>query len=278
MNRHAVNEPAIRRPRSLIWPGVLLLLASWFVELLVTAPITLIPISHLVLPAGVQLQPIGGTLWHGQWRLSLPRAPDTTVHTDFLPSSMFRLQLAWHVQARMNARGTQPKAGLNLAADVALGFKQLAVRNVKGRIGADNPFIASLTAWPLGGTINLNGDASLIRAKRGFILKAAQATANWRKAQMTTTEPLSLGNLVFDAKIAQGQFNATVKPAPNSAGPLLGELNLAGTWPVTKAPTVQGYVQPTARASDALRQQLNLLGRPDASGKINIQGVLPGRY
>ena len=118
----------------------------------------------------------------------------------------------------------------------------------------------------------------LVRTERGLDLQAARATANWRNAQITTTEPLQLGDLAFNAEIAHGQLNATAKPASGARGPLLGELNLAGTWPVTKAPTVRGYLQPTTLASDALSQQLNLLGRADASGKITIQGVLPGRY
>lgn len=278
MNRQRVSEPAIRRPRSLIWPGVLILVASWFVALLVTAPITLIPVSRLALPPGVQLMPLSGTFWHGQWRLKLPRAPTMTIHTDFLPLSIVRLQLAWHVRAQTDAQGSQPDTGLTMAADVALGFKQLSVRNLQGRLAADSPLVTSLTAWPLSGLIDFSGDATLVRAERGFDLQVARATANWRNAQITTTEPLHLGDLAFNAEMAHGKFNAMAKPASGARGPLLGELNLAGTWPITKAPTVRGYLQPTPIASDALSQQLSLLGRPDVSGKITIQGVLPGRY
>ncbi|WP_298220366.1 type II secretion system protein N [Halothiobacillus sp.] len=278
MSRKPVKEPALRRPRSLIWPGALLLMASWFVALLVTAPITLIPVSRLALPPGVALVPLGGTVWHGQWRLNSPRAPAMTIQTDFLPLSIIRLQPAWHVRAQTAARASQPDMGLSLAADVGLGFKQLNVRNLHGRLAADSPLIAALTAWPLNGLIDFSGDASLIRTKSGFDLKAARAMANWRNAAITTTEPLFLGDLVLDAKIAQGQLKATIKPASGSRGPLLGELNLAGLWPVTTAPKVSGYLQATAGASEAFRQQLNLLGHPDASGKITIQGVMPGRY
>ena len=278
MNRQRVSEPAIRRPRSLIWPGVLILMASWMVALLATAPITLIPVSRLALPPGVQLMPLSGTFWHGRWRLQLPRVPAMTIHTDFLPLSIVRLQLAWHVRAQADAQGSQPDTGLNVAADVALGLKQLSVRNLQGRLAADSPWVTSLTAWPLSGLIDFSGDATLVRTERGLDLQTARATANWRNAQITTTEPLQLGDLAFNAEIAHGQLNATAKPASGAGGPLLGELSLAGTWPVTKAPTVRGYLQPTSIASDALNQQLKLLGRPDASGKITIQGVLPGRY
>ena len=278
MSRQRVNEPVIRLPRSLIWPGVLILMASWFVALLVTAPITLIPVSRLALPSGVELMPLSGTFWHGQWRLNLPRAPAMTIHTDFLPLSIVRLQLAWHVRAQTDAQGSQPETGLNLAADVALGFKQLNVRNLQGHLAADSPLVTSLTAWPLSGLIDFSGDATLVRTERGFDLQAARATANWHDAQITTTEPLQLGDLAFNAEMAHGKFNVMAKPASGDRGPLLGEINLAGTWPITKAPTVRGYLQPTPIASDALSQQLSLLGRPDASGKITIQGVLPGRY
>lgn len=278
MSRQRVSEPAIRRPRSLIWPGVLILMASWFGALLVTAPITLIPVSRLALPSGVELMPLSGTFWHGQWRLKLPRAPALTIHTDFLPLSIVRLQLAWHVRAQTDAQGSQPETGLNLAADVALGFKQLNVRNLQGHLAADSPLVTSLTAWPLSGLIDFSGDASLVRTESGFDLQAVRATANWRNAQITTTEPLQLGDLAFNAEMTHGKFHAMAKPASGARGPLLGELNLAGAWPVTKAPTVRGYLQPTPIASDALSQQLSLLGRPDASGKITIQGVLPGRY
>lgn len=278
MNRQPVNEPAIRRPRSLIWPGALILLASWFVALLVTAPITLIPVSRLALPPGVQLIPLGGTFWHGQWRLQLPRVPALTIHTDILPLSVLRLQLAWHVRAQTDARGSQPVTGLNLDADAALGFKHLDIRHLHGRLAADSPLISSLTAWPLNGLIDFSADVLFVRTKRGFDLKAAQIRANWQNAKITTTEPLSLGDLVLEGKIADGQLHATVKPASNTRGPLLGEISLAGRWPVTKAPTVRGFLQPTPLASEALRQQLNLLGRPDSSGKITIQVVLPGRY
>lgn len=278
MNRQRVSEPAIRRPRSLIWPGVLILVASWFVALLVTAPITLIPVSRLALPPGVQLMPLNGTFWHGQWRLKLPRAPTMTIHTDLLPLSIVRLQLAWHVRAQTDAQGSQPDTGLTMAADVALGFKKLSVLNLQGRLAADSPLVTSLTAWPLSGLIDFSGDATLVMAERGFDLQVARATANWRNAQITTTEPLQLGDLAFNVELAHGKLNATVKPVSDTRGPLLGQLNLAGAWPITKAPTVRGYLQLTPLASDALSQQLNLLGRPDASGKITIQGVLPGRY
>ncbi|OZB36700.1 MAG: hypothetical protein B7X35_01435 [Halothiobacillus sp. 14-56-357] len=278
MSRKRVNEPAIRRPRSLIWPGVLLLMASWFAALLVTAPITLIPVSRLALPPGVALVPLGGTLWHGQWRLNLPRAAAMTVHTDFLPLSIVRLQPAWYVRAQTAARASQPDMGLNLATDVGLGFKQLNVRHLHGRLAADSPLIAALTAWPLNGLIDFSGDASLVMTKHGFDLQTARASATWRNASITTTEPLPLGDLVLDAEIAQGQLKATIKPSSDSRGPLSGEINLAGPWPVNTAPKVSGYLQPTADASEDLRQQLNLLGRPDATGKITIQGVLPVGY
>lgn len=278
MSRKRVNEPAIRPSRTLIWPGVLILMASWFAALLVTAPITLIPVSRLALPPGVALVPLGGTVWHGQWRLILPRAPVMTIQTDFLPLSIVRLQPAWHVRAQTAARASQPERDLDLAADVGLGFKHLNVRNLHGRLAADSPLIAALTAWPLNGLIDFSGDATLVRTGSGFDLKSARATANWRNAAITTTEPLPLGDLVLDAKIARGQLKATIKPASDSRGPLSGEIKLAGLWPVNTAPKVSGYLQPTAGASEALRQQLNLLGRPDATGKITIQGVLPGRY
>ncbi|MBD3816218.1 MAG: type II secretion system protein N [Halothiobacillus sp.] len=278
MSRKPVKEPALSRPRSLIGLGVFIVLVSWFAALLATAPITLIPVSRLTLPPGVALVPLGGTVWHGQWRLSLPRAPAMTVHTDFLPLSIIRLQLAWHVRAQTDAQGSQPERDLSLAADVGLGFKQLYVRNLHGRLAADSPLIAALTAWPLNGLIDFSGDATLVGTGSGFELQAARASANWRNASITTTEPLSLGDLVLDAEIAQGQLKATIKPASGSRGPLSGEINLAGRWPVTTAPKVSGYLQPTPGASEALRQQLNLLGRPDATGKITIQGVLPGRY
>jgi general secretion pathway protein N len=278
MSRQRTRKPVVRRPRSLIRVGVLILMMSWVVALLLTAPITLVPVSRLALPSDVQLTPLNGTFWHGQWRLKLPQTPTMTIHTDFLPFSILRLQPAWHMRVETDMSGSQPDAGLNLAADVAPGFKQLRVRSLDGRLPAASPWIASLTAWPLGGTIDFKGDAVLTRTAGGLELQSAQVTANWQNAQITTTEPLSLGDLVLDAEVGHGQFNVTAKPASSPRGPVLGELTLTGLWPITKAPTVRGYLQPTPLASDALSQQLGLLGQPDASGKITIQGVLPGRY
>lgn len=278
MNQQDMGASAIRRPRSLIWFGVLILVVSWFVALWVTAPVTLIPIARMALPTGVQLIPLSGTFWHGQWRLILPRAPAMTIHTDFLPLSIIRLQPAWHVRARTDVQANQPDAGVDIAADVAPGFKKLSVRNLQGRLLADSPLVASLTAWPFGGMIDFTGDALLVRTERGFNIQTAQATANWRQAQITTTEPLLLGDLAFNAELAHGQLTAIVKPVSGPLEPLLGELSITGVWPLKQAPTVRGYVQTSSFASTALAQQLGLLGTRDASGKITIQGVLPGRY
>lgn len=278
MSRQRASEPAIRRPRSLIWPGVLILVVSWGVTLLATAPITLIPVSRLALPPGVQLTPLNGTFWHGQWRLNLPRMPAMTIKTDFLPLSIMRLQLAWHVRAQTDAQGSQPDSGLNVSADVALGSSKLSIRNVHGRLDAGSPWVTSLTVWPLNGLIDVTGDATLVGTSGGLDIQSAQATANWRNAQVTTTEPLSLGDLVITADVAPERLNVTVKPASASGGPLRGELVLSGVWPLTKAPIVQGYLQPTMQASNTLTQQLSLFGRPDASGKITVHEVLPGRY
>ena len=278
MKPQHTDRSAVRRPRPLIGIALLVFVSSWLVALLMTVPITVIPVSRLALPEGVQLTPLSGTLWQGRWRLTLPNTRPVTIRTDILPWSMFRLQLAWHVRAQTAPQANPSDTDLTMTGDVALGFRTLSVRNLKGRLAADSPFVTALTAWPLNGLIDFSGAATLIRTEQGFRLQAAQVAANWQDARITTTEPLPLGDLRFKARIANGALNATVTPLPTPRGPLLGDLDIDGTWPITQAPRVQGYLQPTATASTALVEQLKLLGRPDANGKITLQGVLPGRY
>lgn len=278
MTQRPVTEAARHRPRSLILPGVLVVVISWLIALLVTAPISLVPTARLALPPGVQLTPLSGTLWHGQWRLTLPRAPAVIINTDFLPMSILRLQPGWHVQAKPLTQDGQARSVMKVTADVAFSLRHVSVRIIQGHLAADDPLISALVPWSLGGMIDFNGTISLTRNQGDLALQTASIMANWLNARITTTEPLQLGHLVFRAEIAHGQTHITAQPAAGDRGPLSGQLEISGTWPLTSAPTVRGHVKPTSLASEALRQQLNLLGVPDARGDITIHGLMPGRY
>jgi hypothetical protein len=264
------GEPAkARRPR-FFWLGLAVFLLSCVAALVATAPLTLLRVPAQALPPGVTLTPVAGTLWHGRWVLSRPQVPSVQVTTHLQLSSLLALKPAWQVYLQ--------SAGLTAAARVALGRQTIRLTNVTAEISARSPLVRLLTAWPLGGTLNLKGDAELHAAPNGWSLTQAAGEAAWQNAQVTTTAPLALGDIQATARIDHAQFSLNLTPKASATAPLKGALDITGSWPIQTAPAIRGSLQATAQASRALTEQLRLLGRPDTSGAILIQGVLPGRY
>ena len=258
-----------QRPR-FFWLGLIVLLMSFIVALVVTAPLTLLRIPAHALPAGVTLSPVAGTLWQGRWVLTLPKAPPMQVATQLQIGSLFVLKPTW--QVRIDG------AGLDAAARVALGTQQINLTDAQADIAASSPLLRLLTAWPLGGKLTLRGDAALHAVPSGWALTQAAGSALWQNAQVTTTAPLALGDIQATLRINQAAFSLNLTPKASTTAPLQGALDISSPWPITTAPAIRGSLQATAHASRALTEQLRLLGRPDASGAILIQGVLPGRY
>ncbi|MHB1230420.1 MAG: type II secretion system protein N [Halothiobacillus sp.] len=273
MSRAQVKPTPMRRknriPR-LAGAGFAVFGVSLLSTLLVTAPITLVRLPANALPAGMQLTPVSGTFWHGQWALVLPNTAPLRVTTDFLPWALWRLQPTWAVQAQGE--------GVMLQANVTADSERLSLARVQARLAAASPSLRALTAWPLGGTFQIQGDADFLRTPAGWALHAARGSALWQNAQITTAGPLALGDVQFTATVMNQQLTATLAPQATATAPLLGELTLSSLWPIKTAPQIHGNLQPTPQAGPALRQQLSLLGQPDANGTFIIQGVLPGRY
>ncbi|HUM99664.1 MAG: hypothetical protein B7X12_06280 [Halothiobacillus sp. 20-53-49] len=264
------QPPEALSARRWVWLGVLVLVASFLAALIATAPLTLLRVPAQSLPAGVQLTPLTGTFWRGQWALSVPQTAPLRVTTQLQLRSLLWLTPTW----RVHIQG----AGVDLSARVAATRQHIQLAELQAHLSMASPLLKLLTAWPLGGTLQVQGDARLNRAPTGWVLTAAAGTALWQNAQMTTTAPLLLGDIQAVARLDAAKLTLTLTPQASATAPLSGALTLTSGWPIATAPAIRGSLKPTAQASPALAQQLGLLGRPDASGAIVVQGVLPGRY
>ncbi|MGC8696947.1 MAG: type II secretion system protein N [Halothiobacillus sp.] len=263
-------KPQQAERRRFFWLALSSLVLSFIVTLALTAPLTLLRVPAQALPAGVSLVPIAGTFWHGQWQLGAPQIAPLQVTTQLQLSSLFMLKPTWQVKIQ--------GAGVEASALVATTPQQIRLTALQAQLSAASPLLKLLTAWPLGGTVQLQGNAQLNRVPTGWALTAAAGTALWQNAQITTTAPLALGDIQAVARLDQAQLTLTLTPQASATAPLSGELVVTSGWPIITAPAIAGSLKPSAQASAALAEQLKLLGRPDATGAIAISGVLPGRY
>lgn len=253
------------------WLGWLLglFVLTWLGGLIVTAPLRLIQLPASALPAGMRLIPVGGTLWQGQWQLSLPRGEAVSVTTHFLLSSLLRFSPSWQIAAH----GT----GLNAQAVVAPGWHDIRVSQGQAQLPADSGLLQYVTPWPLGGQLQGTGSGQFVQSAEGWKPSTAALTLDWQNARVTTTEPLALGHLSLTVKVAADQVSGTLAPLPAAKAPLKGRLMLSGHVMSALPLRIHGFLETTAYASDALRQQVGLLGHPGPDGRIPIDGHLPGR-
>lgn len=271
-DRHAnpIKQTSTLRGAAFFWLGLGIALFSFLAALLATAPLTLLRVPQAAMPAGVSLTPIAGTFWQGQWMLSAPQIAPLRVTTQVQLRSLLWLHPTWQVRIQ--------GAGVEAHARVAVARQQISLADLKAQLEATSPLIKLRTAWPLGGTLQVQGEARLNRVPTGWVLAAADGTALWQNAQITTTAPLPLGDIDAVARLENAQLTLTLTPQASATAPLSGQLTVTSRWPITLAPAIRGSVKPTAQASPALTEQLSLLGQPDATGAIAIAGVLPGRY
>lgn len=267
---HNLKHTSTPRGSAFFWLGLGIVVFSFLATLLATAPLTLLRVPATAMPAGVSLTPIAGTFWHGQWLLSAPQITPLRVTTQWQPRALLWLQPTWQVRIQ--------GVGVEARARVAVARQQISLTELQAQLSTTSPLIKLLTAWPLGGTLQVQGDAQLKGLPTGWALAAANGSALWQNAQITTTAPLPLGDIQAVARLDNAQLSLTLTPQAGATAPLSGKLTITSRWPITAAPAIRGRLKPTAQASPALIEQLKLLGQPDATGAIVIAGVLPGRY
>lgn len=268
-----VDDPTVRSPAALGRRGGVLLLAafvlSWFGALIVTAPSSLVRAPTGVLPAGATLTPQSGTLWQGRWRLDLPQGVSLRLTARFIPGALLHGRLSWRV-------GVQG-AGLQSEGVVTPGRDGVSVDHVRAQLAADGPLMQLVTPWSLGGTLRGTGSAHFRQTDRGLSPANATISFQWQAARLTTTEPLSLGDLALSARLEHDDLVGKVIAQPSASAPLEGTLTLRGPLTPRQQVKIQGFLEATSYASAALRQQLGLLGRPNDQGRFSIDGYLPGR-
>ena len=244
-----MSTAATRRVRRL-WPwGIALFGLGFVISALANWPLRALP--ALAVPG---LVPVGGTIWHGEWRYAPPERAPLVIDTRFVPST-----LGW--QATFRGPGISGQALLQWRGQ----------RQKISSLHATVDLAAEPLLWQPAGTLVVHGDLTLA----GGVVQTAALTGQWQNARITTTEPLALGAFEGHLAIEQGQLRGKINAVATDNPPLRAELDLSGAWPLTAPPRATGFVQPTATASPALRAQLGLLGTADANGRIALNGVLP---
>lgn len=254
------------------WGGGLLILVfalSWLGALVFTAPLSLVRVSADTLPPGVTLTSQSGTVWAGVWRWSLPQAVVLTMDTRFQPAALWRGRLSWRVRVQ--------GGGLQAEADVTPGWTGISVDRLRAKWTGGSALMQLATPWPLGGQFDAAGRIDFRRMGQGTVPEAGTLTVRWIDAELTTTEPLALGDLSLSATLNHGRLDGTVTPQVSASAPLQGQLVLRGPILAPSSIRVTGLLDVTPRASTALRQQLGLLGQRDSQGRIPIDGYLPER-
>lgn len=267
----ATGAGAARRSGAFGWLGVALLigvfLLSWGGALILTAPAGLVRVPAGMLPGNMTLTPVTGTIWQGQWRLNLPQGDAWAVTARFRPAALWHGRLDWRIRIQGD--------GVSASADVSPGWSGVAIDGLTARWAGDA--MRLVTAWPMGGRFDGRGAVYLRRTQQGLMPESGSLSLRWTDAQLTTTEPLTLGTLTLSTTLADGgRLSGRVTPEATSNAPLLGQLDLKGNIHDPQHIRVTGFLQPTAEASPALRQQLGLLGTTDAQGRIPVNGFLPG--
>ncbi|HUX82771.1 MAG TPA: type II secretion system protein N [Halothiobacillus sp.] len=252
-----------------VWVLGAIFVLSWLGALVFTAPLSLIRLPSDALPAGVTLVPRSGTLWWGQWQLDLSQGASVHLTTRFMPGALLHGQLSWRVVAQ--------GAGLQAEAVVTPGQAGVSIDRLQAQLAADSPLMQAATPWPLGGVLSGTGAVVLQQTAQGLLPMTATISLQWQAARLTTTEPLSLGDLALSAKVDHGQLAGTLTTLPSVSAPLKGTLNLNGGLVSGPRLRIRGFLEATSHASPALRQQLGLLGRPAPDGRTPIDGYLPGR-
>lgn len=278
MSQAAVAAAPVEPSRR--WPWYLLLFVlSWLVAGIVMLPLSIIrPLLHL--PADVQVDQLSGTIWHGSAVIKVrdhaKPLPPITVRGGLLPLSLLSLKPALSLNAK--STGIDLTGRLALADDKPAGpgksapaWPVLAVSDLSGQISALSPWVGQYVPFALGGRFTLKSQRLLIDRNGPW---AGKLSLNWQDATLDTTETLELGQFQANATLRQGVVNGQVHSVPSAVEPLKLKLDITGGLQRGQGLKVSGRLGPGEGASETLREQLRLLGRPGPDGMIAIDQVL----
>jgi len=268
-----VGAPASTVGRRRRWPWYLLLfLFSWLFAGVVMMPLSVIR-PLLQLPAEIQVSNLSGSIWQGsalaRVRDGKKQLPPVTVHGGLIPISLLKLKPA--LRLRADSTGVQLSARLGLAGKTQTGAPLLAVSNLHGQISAMSPWIAQYIPFDLGGRFTLQSPRLLLDRSGP---REGKLTLDWLGSTLDTTQTLQLGHLRAEATLNDGRIDGQIRSVASSAEPLKLRLKLSGALGGGAGLRVRGSLGAGPAASETLREQLRMIGRPGADGMIAINQVL----
>lgn len=250
------------------WLGYGLLAAgAYLLTLLTTFPAAhayrlLAP--HLPPAATLSMHAVNGTLWQGRaGTLAVTGNPLGALEWEVQPAPLLRGHLALRARLRL------PDG--EVAGQIRLTTDELALQDMDGRLPAGRLLALLPPGLPLAaaGDLALHLEEAHLTAHTAPVLRG---TVTWRQAQLLFGEPLALGDLQL--VLTPGDEGGSIGRLSDTGGPL----EIAGTLTLTAARSYrfEARLRARAAASDALRQTLALLGRPDGSGFVPLRQQ--GRY
>jgi len=237
---------------------VLLGIVAYAAFLVVTVPARFV-VRQLVLPPGVVLSNVDGTVWHGAARADVTASgadAQVDLRWRFIPASLVSGRIAFAIEAS----GT----GLEAHGTVARSFGGYEARGVElradaARLSAVSPLLAT---WRPQGALTLSAPALAFDEGRA----RGSARAEWKNASLALTDVRPLGDYRIEASAEGG-------PAAFTVTTLDGALRIAGhgTFAPPDALAFSGEARAVGNAAAALEPLLNLLGPRRADGARTLE-------
>lgn len=218
-----------------------------------------------MVPAGVAVQGVTGTLWTGSAvAVTLPNnLVLSEVTWAFRPGALFTGRLGWSLSA-------QPPGG-HLQGRVAVGAGGVSVSGTRADLDAAST-AAPFLVLPIVLEGRLALDLEHLALGRDGQVRAASGVLGWLDAGAGLPEAVPLGDL--RAELATGEEGALRLVVRDQGGPLIAE----GTVEVGPGGRyrIDGVAGSRAGADPRLAQALQMLGNPGPDGRtpIRLSGAL----
>lgn len=207
----------------------------------------------------VAMQDIEGTVWTGRIaRLGLGRTVVGPLAWRLRPTALLAGRLEYQVFVQSGSGGGELRAGRGLFGDPYLADVQLSL-----------PAADVVRQLPLS-MVQSGGDFLLDVTRASFDAGWPQeldGLLTWQGAKVLQPAPLELGTLTMQLGLREGQVIGTLGAAAEGPLELGGEFRLGPD----RRYVLDALAKPRAAASPDLRQNLGLLGKPDAQGRYRLQ-------
>lgn len=218
-----------------------------------------------VVPAGVELHGVTGTLWNGAAaRAVLPGGMvinDLQWRATF--TSLLAARLGWDLEAR-------PQGG-RMSGHLAVGPGTVMLAGVRGDLAAA-PVVAPFMTWPVRVDGRLVLDLERLQLDYRGQVREARGVLGWIDAAAGMPEPLPLGDLRAGiSDTGQGGLRLSIQ---DQGGPLIAE----GVAEVTVGSgyRVEGVAGTRDGAHPHIGQALRMIGNPGRDGRVPVR--LSGRF